>query len=59
MKRSMYAETQREKEEILDAIRGSEWNADVDPIAVSLQHGRALEHDFAEGYVGNGNPSFF
>lgn len=45
----MYAETQREKEEILDAIRSSEWNAEMDPIVVSLQQGRVLEHNFADG----------
>ncbi|KZP10535.1 hypothetical protein FIBSPDRAFT_1051266 [Athelia psychrophila] len=49
VKRSMYAETQREKEEILDAIRNSEWNAEMDPTNVSLQQGRVLEHNFAEG----------
>lgn len=51
VKRSMYAETQREKEEILDAIRNSEWNAEMDPTNVSLQQGRVLEHNFAEGCV--------
>lgn len=51
VKRSMYAETQREKEEILDAIRSSEWNVEMNPIVVSLQQGRMLEHNFADGCV--------
>lgn len=51
VKRSMYAETQREKEEILDAIRASEWNAEMNPIFVTLQHGHTVEHKFAERCV--------
>lgn len=47
----MYAETQREKQEVLDAIKGCEWNAEMNPIVMTLQHGHALEHDFANGYV--------
>jgi trafficking protein particle complex subunit 8 len=54
VKRNMYAETQREKDEILDAIRASEWNAEMNPIVVTLQHGHKLEHDFTEGCVKRG-----
>lgn len=49
VKRSMYAETQREKQEILDAVRASEWNAEMNPVVVTLQHDDRLEHDFATG----------
>lgn len=51
VKRNMYAETQREKNEILDAVRRSEWNAEMNPIVVTLQHGHKLEHDFTQGCV--------
>jgi hypothetical protein len=50
-KRNMYAETQREKNEILDAVRRSEWNAEMNPIVVTLQHGHKVEHDFKQGCV--------
>jgi len=50
-KRDMYAETQREKSEILDAVRRSEWNAEMNPIVVTLQYGHKLEHDFTQGCV--------
>jgi trafficking protein particle complex subunit 8 len=51
VKRNMYAETQREKNEILDAVRRSEWNAEMNPIVVTLQHGHKLDHNFAKGCV--------
>ncbi|KAH7912583.1 ER-golgi trafficking TRAPP I complex 85 kDa subunit-domain-containing protein [Hygrophoropsis aurantiaca] len=49
VKRSMYAETQREKVEILQAVRDSEWNSEMDPIVVTVEDGRAAEHDFTQG----------
>lgn len=49
VKRSMYAETQREREGILEAIRTSEWNAEMNPIVVRVQDGLRVEHDFAKG----------
>jgi len=48
-KRNMYAETQREKNEILDAVRASEWNKEMNPIVVTIQHGHVMEHDFTKG----------
>jgi hypothetical protein len=51
VKRSMYAETQREKMEVLDAVRGSEWNAEMNPVVLSLQETSALIHDFRQGCV--------
>jgi hypothetical protein len=51
VKRNMYAETQREKSEILGAVRASEWNVEMNPIVVTVQHGHQLEHDFKEGCV--------
>lgn len=50
VKRSMYAETQREKMEVLESIRNSEWNREMNPIVVTLQDQRPLEHDFSKGY---------
>ncbi|KAG1716011.1 hypothetical protein ID866_1176 [Astraeus odoratus] len=49
-KRSMYAETQREKTDILQAIRDSEWNAECNPLVVTVEDGLIVEHDFNKGY---------
>lgn len=51
IKRSMYAETQREKEGILDAIRGSEWNAEMNPLVLVAQEPPTLTHNFEKGFV--------
>jgi hypothetical protein len=51
VKRSMYAETQRERVEILNAIRESEWNAEMNPVVLSLQSPGPLLHDFSQGFV--------
>jgi trafficking protein particle complex subunit 8 len=51
VKRSMYAETQREKAEILDSIKESEWNAEMNPLVLSLQGTGTLLHDFTQGFV--------
>lgn len=56
VKRSMYAETQREKTEILQSIRDSEWNAEMNPLVVMVQEG-VLEHDFSRGCVASFRPS--
>ncbi|KAF8445809.1 ER-golgi trafficking TRAPP I complex 85 kDa subunit-domain-containing protein [Boletus edulis BED1] len=48
VKRSMYAETQREKMEILRSIRDSDWNAEMNPLVVTVQEG-VIEHDFSRG----------
>ena len=50
LKRSIYAETQRERLEILEAVRTSEWNAEMNPVVVSLQDGQ-VAHDFSKGWV--------
>ncbi|KAI0068320.1 hypothetical protein BV25DRAFT_1793504 [Artomyces pyxidatus] len=47
VKRSMYAETQREKSTVLEAIRSSEWNAEMNPIVVSMHDSGLVEHDFS------------
>lgn len=49
VKRSMYAETRRENMEVLDAIRGSEWNVEMNPIVPSLQDVGTQVHDFSKG----------
>ncbi|KAJ4485976.1 ER-golgi trafficking TRAPP I complex 85 kDa subunit-domain-containing protein [Lentinula aciculospora] len=46
--RSMYAETQRKKEEILQDIRNSEWNMEMNPLHVTI-HTSNVYHDFAKG----------
>ncbi|KAJ6574977.1 ER-golgi trafficking TRAPP I complex 85 kDa subunit-domain-containing protein [Mycena capillaripes] len=48
VKRSMYAETQREKIEVLDAIRNSEWNTEMNPTVVT-QGEMPVFHDFSTG----------
>ena len=50
-KRSMYAETQRERVEMLAAIRASEWNAETDPLVVTSHGGQEIRCDFSTGYV--------
>ena len=45
----MYAETQRERAEMLEAIRTSEWNADMDPLVVIGHDGQQIRHDFSKG----------
>jgi hypothetical protein len=49
VKRSMYAETRRENMEVLSAIRGSEWNTEMNPIVLSLKDIGTKLHDFEEG----------
>lgn len=51
VKRSMYAETHREKIEILEAIRNSEWNINSNPIVVTLHDCAVVKHDFSTGCV--------
>jgi len=48
VKRSMYAETRRERVAILNGIRESEWNAEMNPLVLSLKEG-TLRHDFTQG----------
>lgn len=51
VKRSMYAETQREKSAILEAVRNSEWNAEMNPLMIAFSEGQVIEHDFSKGWV--------
>ncbi|EKM61151.1 uncharacterized protein PHACADRAFT_190295 [Phanerochaete carnosa HHB-10118-sp] len=46
-KRSMYAETQRERVEMLEAIRNSEWNSETDPMTVVTHDSQQIQHDFS------------
>ena len=49
VKRSMYAETQREKMEVMRAVRGGEWNVNSNPVVVSVECELVVEHDFESG----------
>ena len=49
VKRSMYAETRRENMEVLDAIRGCEWNVEMNPVVLSVQDVGTKVHDFSKG----------
>ncbi|KAF8530987.1 ER-golgi trafficking TRAPP I complex 85 kDa subunit-domain-containing protein [Gautieria morchelliformis] len=50
VKRTMYAETTREKGEILEAVRASEWNAEMNPTVVRVVSQPRIEHDFSQGH---------
>lgn len=49
VRRSMYAETHKEKMEIMQAVRSGEWNANSNPVVVSIRHELVVEHDFGSG----------
>lgn len=51
VKRSMYAETHRERQATLEAVRKCEWNQEADPVAVFVHDGSVVEHDFRQGCV--------
>lgn len=46
--RSMYAETQREKGEMIESVRASAWNKETNPIVVNAEDA-AVEHSFQDG----------
>ncbi|KAJ7630805.1 ER-golgi trafficking TRAPP I complex 85 kDa subunit-domain-containing protein [Roridomyces roridus] len=48
VKRSMYAETQRQKIEVMEAIQHSEWNAEMNPTVVARED-VPVSHDFSQG----------
>ena len=48
-KRSMFAETRREREDILEAIRNSEWNMEMNPLVTFVRCDEVVAHDFATG----------
>ncbi|KAF9650034.1 hypothetical protein BDM02DRAFT_3185724 [Thelephora ganbajun] len=49
VKRSMYAETQKEKMEVMQAVKGGEWNVNSNPVVVSVKYELVVEHDFESG----------
>ena len=49
VKRSMYAETQREKVEVMRAVKGGEWNVNSNPVVVNIKCELVVEHDFESG----------
>jgi trafficking protein particle complex subunit 8 len=51
VKRSMYVETDRERSSILEAIRGSEWNAEMDPVSLMTIEPDIVNHNFSETSV--------
>jgi hypothetical protein len=48
VKRSMFAETDREKSNVLEAIRASEWNAEMNPVSLTTIEPGVIHHDFSE-----------
>ena len=51
VKRSMYAETEIERSNILKAIRASEWNAEMNPVSLTTIEPGVINHDFSERSV--------
>ncbi|KAI1793952.1 ER-golgi trafficking TRAPP I complex 85 kDa subunit-domain-containing protein [Ganoderma leucocontextum] len=49
VKRSMFAETQREREAILHSVKNCEWNMETDPMLVLVKDGTVVEHNFRQG----------
>ena len=45
----MYVETQREKVEVMRAVRGGEWNVNSNPVVVSVKRDLVVKHDFESG----------
>lgn len=50
VKRSMYAETQRERLDVIQAIKDSEWNAEMNPVVVTTSDGFSVKHDFTSRF---------
>ena len=50
-KRSMFAETEREREDILNGIRECEWNFEMNPLVASVRSEEIISHDFSKGWV--------
>lgn len=51
VKRSMYAETDIERLSILESIRASEWNAEMNPVLLTTIEPDVISHDFSERSV--------
>ncbi|KAF8525181.1 ER-golgi trafficking TRAPP I complex 85 kDa subunit-domain-containing protein [Hysterangium stoloniferum] len=49
VKRTMYAETAKEKTQVQDALRVSDWNANMNPAVVRVTSSPRVEHDFLKG----------
>lgn len=47
----MYAETAREKAEIIKGIRNSAWNAEMNPLVLAAEVKDHLEHDFSNRFA--------
>ena len=56
VKRSMYAETQRERSSVLEAIRASEWNAEMNPVSLVTIEPDIVRHNFSELSVATVHP---
>ena len=49
VKRTMYAETHKEKMEVMQAVRGGEWNVNSNPVVVGVKCQLVVDHDFGSG----------
>ena len=58
VKRSMYAETQRERSNVLEAIRASEWNVEMNPVSLVTIEPDIVRHNFSELSVPTVHPFY-
>ena len=49
VKKSMRAETQIGKIEVMKAVRGEEWNMNSNPVVVRVKYELVVKHDFESG----------
>lgn len=48
-KRSMYAETERERVEMLGSVENSEWNTEMNPLTLVVKGLDTVVHNFNDG----------
>lgn len=47
--RNMYEEARRENMQVMESIRHSEWNQEMNPLVLSVKNVRSQAHDFSMG----------
>lgn len=47
--KGIFAETRRENTQVLEAIRKSEWNLEMNPVVLSVKDSTVKAHDFSTG----------
>lgn len=49
--RNIYAETRRENMQVMESIRHSDWNTEMNPLVLLVRNFRPRTHDFSTGWV--------